>query len=94
MILVLHTKNLKAGELFSRYHKGDWIKKRIQKWERGICALIKTVDKYTQESYATVACAVQSERIFLQLVTKGKRQAFTGMEKVLLETFLPHIFFG
>ena len=103
VILFMHTKNLKAGELFVRCHgfkvctgtrylggyigdeksKGDWIKKQTEKWERDICALIKTVDKYTQESYATVACAVQSECIFLQLVMKDTIQAFTGMEKVL-----------
>ena len=51
-------------------------------------------DKYPQESYSAVAHEIQSECIFLKRVTKDTGQAFTGMEKVLRETFLPHIFFG
>ena len=49
--------------------------------------------KYPQESYFAVARAIQSEWIFLQRVTWDTGDAFAGVEKMLRETFLPHIFF-
>ena len=63
--------------------KGDWPKNRMEKWEGDINSLIKMVDKYPQSSYAAVACAVQSEWIFLQCVTNDTGQAFTGLENFL-----------
>ena len=71
--------------------KGDWLKKRTDKWERYIRALSKTVDKYPHKSYAAVARTVQMEWIFMQRVTKYTGQVFTGMEKFLLVTFLPRL---
>ena len=59
----------------------------MEKWEIGIRAFRKTVEKYPQESYAMVYRVVQLEWIFLQRVTKDTGQAFTGMEKVLQEFF-------
>ena len=66
----------------------------MDKWERDICELRKTADKYHQESYATVERAVQLEWTFLKLVKKDTGQALTSLGKVLWETFLPRIFFG
>ena len=83
-----------GGSIRDDVSEGDWIKKRTDKWERDNCALSKTADKYTQESYAAVARAVQSEWIFLQRGIKDTVQAFTGLEKVLCETFLPRLLFG
>ena len=50
--------------------KGDWLKKRTEKWESNVHALIKTSDKYFQKSYSTAAREVQLDWIFLQQVTK------------------------
>ena len=73
---------------------GDWIKKLYRyKWERDIRLLSKTADTYTQDIFDAVVCTVQLEWIFLKRVTKDMVQAFTGLEKVLWETFLPCIFF-
>ena len=66
--------------------KGDWLKKCIGNWDREICDLRKTANKYP--------CVVQSEWIFLQCVTKDTVKSFTGMGNFLQETFLPHIRFG
>ena len=52
------------------------------------------LDKYPEESYATVALAVQLEWIILQRVKNDTVQAFTGMGKALWENFLPCLFFG
>ena len=38
--------------------------------------------------------AIQQEWIFLQHVTWDTGDTFTGVEKVILETFLPRIFYG
>ena len=73
---------------------GDWLKEIPEKWEREICALRKTTNKYPQERYAAVARVVQLEWIFLQCMTKEMAKDFTGMGKVLQERFLPRIFFG
>ena len=65
----------------------------------------KTAGKYPQESYAAVARAIQSEWIFLQLVTKNTVDVlqyvtkntgdeFVGVDKMFQETFLPRLFFG
>ena len=54
----------------------------------------KTANKYPQESYAEFACMFQLEWILLQPVMKDTGRAFMGMEKVLWETFLPHLLFG
>ena len=45
--------------------KCDWLKERTEKLKRDICGIRKTTNDYPQESYDVVACAVQSERIFL-----------------------------
>ena len=66
----------------------------MDKWERDICALSKMADKYPQESYAALDLAVQSERIFLQCLTKYTGQVFKNTEKFLQETFLPFLLFG
>ena len=54
--------------------KGDWLKKRMDKLEEDISAVAKTAERYPQESYATLACAIQLEWIFFQRVTKDKGQ--------------------
>ena len=74
--------------------RGDWLKERTKKWDRDIYALRKTADNYPQESYTAVARAVQLEWIFLQRVVKDTGQAFTGLERVLQDNFLPCIYFG
>ena len=74
--------------------KRDWLKDRMDKWEKNICAVTKTAWKYLQESYAAVVRDIQSERIFLQRVMKDMGQAFAVMEKILWETFLLRLFFG
>ena len=84
-----------ADILGIRYNesKGNWLKKRTEKWEREIRAVRETVEKYHQESYSVAALAIQSEWIFLQRVTKDTGQAFAGLETFLRETFLPRLFF-
>ena len=71
----------------------DWLKYRTPKWEKNICLVTETVGKYPQEITAAVIRAIQSGWIFLQRVTKDMGQAFTGVEKLLRETFLPRLFF-
>ena len=58
-------------------------------WDRNISAIVKTADRHPQESYAVVVHAIQPEWIFLQRVTRNARSAFTGIEKLLQETFPP-----
>ena len=59
----------------------------MDKWERNIRVVTKTVGKYHQESYVAVVHVIQSEWIFLQHVTKDGGQAFSGVGKVLQEKF-------
>ena len=54
----------------------------------------KNAEKYPQESYATVVCAIQSECIFLQRVSWDTGDGFAGLEKMIREPFLLHLFFG
>ena len=49
--------------------------------------------KYPQESYAPAVREIQSDWIFIQRVTWDMGDAFLGAEKMIWETFLPHIFF-
>ena len=74
--------------------KGDRLKEHKEKWERYICALRKISNKCPQESYAAVAHVVQLKWIFLQCMTNKMAKDFTGLGKVLRETFLACIFFG
>ena len=59
--------------------KGDWLKKCIGNWDREICDLRKTANKYP--------CVVQSEWIFLQCVTKDTVKSFTGWENFYRKLF-------
>ena len=61
--------------------KGSWLKKKTEKWEKDICAITKTAEKYPKESYAMEVRMIQSEEMFLQPVTNDTVQAFTGLEK-------------
>ena len=54
----------------------------------------KIAGKYPHDSYAPVVHAIQSEWIFLQCVTWDTGDTFAGVEKMIWETFLPHLFFG
>ena len=62
-------------------------------WEKNINTISKTAGKFPQESYAAVVHEIQSEWIFLQRVTWDMGDAFTGVEKMIRETFLPCLFF-
>ena len=55
--------------------------------EKNINTIIKTAGKYTQESYAAVVRAIQSEWIFLQRVTWDTGESFAGAEKMIRESF-------
>ena len=49
--------------------------------------------KYPQESYDAVVCVVQLEWILLKRIKNNMGDAFTGVETMIRETFLPCIFF-
>ena len=74
-------------------YKGDCLKKWIDKWERKICAVTKTAKAYSQKIYAVVACDIRLKWIFWQRVTKHTVHMLKLLEKVLRETFLPHLLF-
>ena len=63
-------------------------------FNRNISTMSKTAGGYPQDSYSAVVRVVQSEWIFLQLVTWYMGDTFTGVEKIVWENFLPHLFFG
>ena len=56
--------------------KREWLKDRTSKWETKICEITETAERYPQKSYAVVVCAIQTEWIFLQHVTKDTGYAF------------------
>ena len=62
-------------------------------WERNIFKIGKTTGKHTQESYVAVVREIQSERIFLQHVTKNTGDAFVGGNKNLQETVSSELLF-
>ena len=76
-----------GGYIADDKSKRYWLRERTLIWEKNIGAIRKTMGKYPQESYATVACAIQPEWIFLQRVTWYTGDAFTGVENMLRETF-------
>ena len=41
-------------------YKSDWLRERTLTWEKNIGTISKNARKYPQESYVTVACAIQS----------------------------------
>ena len=73
--------------------KQYWLRESTLTWDMNIHTIRKTMGKYPQESYATVVHAIQPEWIFLQCITWDMAEAFVGVEKMIRETFLPHIFF-
>ena len=73
--------------------KSDWLRERTLKWDKKINRISATAGKYTQEIYASVVRAIQSEWIFLQHVTWDTGDAFTGVKKMIQENVLPHLFF-
>ena len=70
------------------------MRERILTWEKNIGTVSKTAGKYPQESYAAVVCAIKSEWIFIQRVTWDTEDTFSGVDKMIRETFLPRLFFG
>ena len=73
--------------------KHDWYDERKNIWEQNVTNIRKTTVKYTCKIYAAVVRAIQFEWIFLQCVTKNTGDVFAGVEKLLREIFLPHLFF-
>ena len=58
-----------GGYIGDDVSKSDFLIERTLTWEKNIGTIRKTADKYTQESYATVSRVIQSEWIFIQLIT-------------------------
>ena len=73
--------------------KRDWMEECTETQEQNIHKISKTAGGNHQESDATVVCAIQLERIFLQHGTKNTGDAFARVEKILPETFLTHLLF-
>ena len=65
----------------------------MSKWEKNIHEISEMAGKYPHDSYAALFCVIQLEWIFLQSMTKYMGRMFTGLENILRETFLPHLFF-
>ena len=83
-----------GGYIGDNKSKHDWLRESTLTWEKNINTISKTVGKYPQDSSATVVRDIQPEWIFLQCVTWDTGDSFTGVEKMIHETFLPHLFFG
>ena len=73
--------------------KSDWLREHTLMLEKNVGTIIKNAGKYPQQSYNTVAHAIQSQWIFLQHITWETGYALAGVEKMLRETFLPYPFF-
>ena len=83
-----------VGFIGDNESKRECPKYTTSKWEKNIRTITKTAGKYPQESYAAVVRVIQSEWIFLHHVKKDMGYVFLRVEKILQETFLPHILFG
>ena len=68
------------------------MRERTLMWEKNIGMISETAEKYTRGSYTTVTRAVRLEWIFLQRVTWDTGGAFVGVERLIRESFLPHLF--
>ena len=75
-------------------YKRDWLREHTLVWEKNISTISGTGGKYPQENYAAVVHAIQPEWIFLHHATWDTRGAFTGVEKMIWETFFFRLFFG
>ena len=73
--------------------KSDWMRENTLMWEKNINTISKIAGKCPQDSYPTVVNVIQAEWIFLQCVTWNIGDAFAGVEKMIWETFLPHLLF-
>ena len=76
-----------GGYIGGRKSKYDWLKEHIETWEKKSFTVRKTTGKYPQESYSAVVCAIQSECIFLQRVTRDTGDSSTWVEKMIQEIF-------
>ena len=74
--------------------KSDCLIEHMLTWEKNIHTISKTAGKYPQESYSAVARVIQLEWIFLQRLTWDTEDTFAGVEKIILETFLPRLLFS
>ena len=81
-----------GGYIGDNKSKHNWLRKRTLTWEKNIHTISKTTGKYPQES--AVVCAIQLEWIFFQHVTRETGDSFAGVEKMIRENVLPHLFFG
>ena len=59
--------------------KRDLLRERTLTWKKNTKNIRKTAGKYTQESYAAVVRAIQSEWIFLQCITWGTGDSIAGV---------------
>ena len=62
-------------------------------WEQNIITISKITGNYPKEIYASVVRAIQLEYIFVQHSTRDMGYTFEGIEKLLRENFLLHLFF-
>ena len=80
-----------GGFISEHEFKCDWLQDRTSKQEKNIFMIRKTAGKNTK-NYPVVVCAIRSEWVFLQCVTKNMGYAFAGVEKLIWgKKFLPLI---
>ena len=69
---------IKEGE-----SKRDFIKVRTKTWEHNIPKIIKTMEKFPQETCVVVVRTIQLEWILLEPITKNTGDALTGLKNLL-----------
>ena len=74
--------------------KKSWLEGKVAVWAESVETLAVVSCKHPQSAYAGLQKSLQQEWLFVQRVTPGIGDAFSSVEKVLRETFLPELFEG
>jgi hypothetical protein len=81
-----------GGFLGSDEARGEWLDPQIEQWVHGIKQLAKVARKYPQTAYAGLASSLHGEWQYLMRVTKCDDEAYSPIEKAIVEEFLPALF--
>ena len=83
-----------GGYIGDKEAEGRWLAEKIKGWAESVEILAGASCKHPQSAYAGLQKSLKQEWAFVQQVTPGIGDAFSPVETVLKDTFVPALFKG
>ena len=78
-----------GGFVGSKREKEEWVKKKVEVWEKGVNILAGIAKRFPQTAFAGVAMSLQHEWQYVARTVPGIGHLFAPVERAIRNNFLP-----